>query len=98
LIRLNGLVPFAVREGTDTDRLVSSVKSKADERRYGFVTEIHLRGNFRKQALKAKQDPSPTPREKPGVRLFGGVSANLRYYRLFKRLDFRFLFAYSAGR
>jgi len=55
LIRLNGLVPFAVREGTDTDRLVSSVKSKADERRYGFVTEIHLRKSFRKEALEAKE-------------------------------------------
>jgi hypothetical protein len=56
LISPNGLVPFAVRECTDyTDRRVSSAEPKADERRYGFVTEIHLRENLRKEALEAKE-------------------------------------------
>jgi hypothetical protein len=44
-----------VGECTDySDRRVSPAEPKADERRYGFVTEIHLRENFRKEALKAK--------------------------------------------
>jgi hypothetical protein len=50
LISPNALVPFAVCECTDyTDRRVSPVEPKADERRYGFVTEIHLRENFGKE-------------------------------------------------
>jgi hypothetical protein len=56
LISPNGLVPFAVRARTDyTDRHVLPVEPKADQRRYGFVTEIHLRGNLPKEALKAKE-------------------------------------------
>ncbi len=56
LISPNGLVPFAVRECTDyTDRRVSPAEPKADERRYGFVTEIHLQENFAKEALKVKE-------------------------------------------
>jgi hypothetical protein len=56
LISPNSLVPFAVRECTDyTDRRVSPVQPEADERGYGFVTELHLRENFRKEALKAKE-------------------------------------------
>jgi len=42
-----------VRECTDyTDRRVSPAESNADERRYGFVTEIHLRENSANEALK----------------------------------------------
>jgi hypothetical protein len=56
LISPNGPVPFAVRECTDyTDRRVSPVEPQAEKRRYGFVTEIHLRENFAKEALKAKE-------------------------------------------
>jgi hypothetical protein len=47
LISPNGLVSFPVRDCTDyTDRRVSVAESKADERRYGFVTEIRLQENF----------------------------------------------------
>jgi hypothetical protein len=56
LISPNGLVPFAVRECTDyTDRRVSPAESNADERRYGFVAEIHLRENSANEALKEKE-------------------------------------------
>jgi hypothetical protein len=55
LISPNVLVSFAVGECTDySDRRVSAVEHKADERRSGFLAEIHLRENFRKEALKAK--------------------------------------------
>jgi len=56
LMSPNGPVPFAVRECTDyTDRRVSPMERKADQRRFGFVTEIPLRENVTKEALKAKE-------------------------------------------
>lgn len=56
LISPNVPVPVAVGEGTDySDRRIASVEPKADERRYGFVTEIHLRENSADEALKEKE-------------------------------------------
>lgn len=56
LISPNGLVPFAVRECTDyIDRRASRAESNTGERRYGFVTEIHLRENSAKEALEGKK-------------------------------------------
>lgn len=44
LITPNMLVPFPVRECTDyADRRIPRPEAHAEERRYGFVTELHLR-------------------------------------------------------